>query len=151
MNLIPQPFSRRARERARRTALQALYEVRMSDKSIAEILNSYVDSDSLKRADRPYFRKLVKGACEQRQELNEQIAPLLDRPLKELDPVEHAVLHIGIYEMLYEPDMPSRAIINEAVELAKMFGAEESHKYINSVLDKAARRIREADFGRTGE
>lgn len=146
MSLIPIPFSRRARERARRTALQALYEVRMSDKSVAEILNRYVDDPSLKRADKNYFRKLVKGACERREELDEQLRPLLDRPLKEVDPVEQAVLHIAIFELLDEPDMPARAIINEAVELAKMFGAEESHKYINSIMDRAARTIRGREF-----
>lgn len=146
MNIIPQPFSRRARERARRTALQALYEASMSGKSVAEILNRYVDDATLKKADKAYFRKLVKGACEQRQQLNEQITPLLDRPLKELGPVELAVLQIGVYELLNEPDMPSRAVINEGVELAKMFGAQESHKYINSILDKAARTIRKSEF-----
>ena len=142
MSLISRPFSRRARQRARRTAMQALYEVLLSHKTVAEILNRYIDDDSLKRADRDYFRKLVKGACEQRQQLDENIAPLLDRPLKELDPIELSILHIGMYELIYEPDMPSRAVINEAVELAKMFGATESHKYINGIMDRAARQIR---------
>lgn len=146
MSLLSRPFSRRARERARRTAMQALYEVFLSNKSVAEILNRYVDDDALKRADRDYFRKLVKGACEQRQQLDESITPLLDRPLKELDPVELSILHIGIYELIYEPEMPSRAIINEAVELAKMFGATDSHKYINGIMDRAARQIRARQF-----
>lgn len=146
MSILPQPFSRRARERARRTALQALYEVCLSEKSLAEILNRYVDDPALKKADKEYFRKLVSGACERRQELNEQLAPLLDRPLKELDPVEQAILHIGLYELMYEPEIPLRAVINESIELAKMFGASESHKYVNSILDKAARRIRSAEF-----
>ncbi len=146
MSLLPRPFSRLARTRARRTALQALYEVRMSGKSVAEILNRYADDAALKRADRHYFRELVKGACEQGQELDAQIEPLLDRPLREIDPVEQAVLHIGVYELMYQPEMPSRAVINEAVELAKMFGADQSHKYINSVLDKAAHRLRKHEF-----
>lgn len=147
MNLIPAPFSRRARERARRTALQALYEVHMTNKSVAEILNCYVDNDELKRADKVYFRKLVKGVCEQRAKLDSHIAPLLDRPWKEIDPVEQAVLRIAVFELTHEVEMPPRAIINEAIELAKMFGAEASHKYINGVLDKAARRIRGAKDG----
>lgn len=126
--------------------MQALYEVCLSDKTVAEILNRYVDDPSLKRADRDYFRKLVKGACEQRRQLDENIEPLLDRPLKELDPVELSILHIGVYELVYEPDMPPRAIINEAVELAKMFGATESHKYINGIMDRAARQLRAAQF-----
>lgn len=149
MSILPQPFSRRARERARRTALQALYEVCMSQKSVAEILNRYADDPALKRADKDYFRRLVEGICESRQELDVQIAPLLDRPLRELDPVEAAILNIGVFELMYEPDMPSRAVINEAVEVARMFGAADSHKYINSILDKAARHIRKAEFGDT--
>lgn len=146
MSLVPLPFSRRARERARRTAMQALYEARMSSKSVAEILNGYADHNELRKADKAYFRKLVQGACEQADELDRYIEPLLDRPLIEVDPVERAVLQIGVYELLYEPDMPARAVINEGLELAKMFGAEESHKYVNSVLDKAARQIREREF-----
>jgi len=149
MSILPQPFSRRARERARRTALQALYEVCMSEKTVAEILNRYADDPALKRADKKYFRKLIEGTCKHWQELDEQIAPLLDRPLRELDPIEAAILHIGLFELIYEPDMPSRVVINEAVEIAKMFGATESHKYINSILDKAARHIRKAEFGDT--
>jgi len=147
MSFIPQPFSRRSRERARRTALQALYEVCISEKTTAEILNRYVDDPALKRADKDYFRKVVKGVCEQSAALDEQLAPLLDRPLKELDPVELAILHIGMYELMHEPDMPSRAVINEAVELAKMFGATGSHRYVNGILDKAARQVRPEQFG----
>lgn len=146
MSILPRPFSRRARERARRTALQALYEVCLSEKTVAEILNRYADEPALKRADMDYFRKLVSGVCDQHRTLDEQIAPLLDRPLRELDPVEQAILHIGIFELMHEPDMPSRAVINESVELAKMFGASESHKYINSILDRAARQIRTTEF-----
>lgn len=148
MSLIPQVFSRRARERSRRTALQALYEAGMTGKSVAEILNRYADDAALKKADREYFRLLVKGTCEQRAEIEAIIQPLLERPLKEVDPVEQAILFIGVYELLHQPDMPVRAVINEAIELAKMFGAEESHKYINGVLDKAAHSVRSDEFAR---
>jgi len=70
------------------------------------------------------------------------MAPFLDRPVNELDPVERAVLHIGVYELLHHPELPWRVIVNESVELAKMFGAEQSHKFINGVLDKIARKVR---------
>ena len=71
---------------------------------------------------------------------------MLDRKLEDLDPVERAILHIGLYELLTYPDIPWRVVINESVELAKMFGAEQSHKYINGVLDKAAHQIRAAEI-----
>lgn len=148
MSLLPQPFSRRARERARRTVLQALYEVRMTGKTPAEILNAYASAEPLKKADQEYFRQLVQGIMREQASLDAMLQPMLDRALKDLDPVEHAVLSIGLYELLHQPDMPSRAVINEAVELAKMFGAEESHKYINGILDKASRRIRSEEFNR---
>jgi transcription antitermination protein NusB len=70
------------------------------------------------------------------------MALFLDRPVNELDPVERAVLHIGTYELLYRPEVPWRVVVNESVELAKMFGAEQSHKFINGVLDKIARKVR---------
>ena len=71
---------------------------------------------------------------------------MLDRPAGELDPVERAVLHLGCYELLYHPELPWRVVLNEAVELARMFGAEQSHKYINGVLDKLAHRVRTAEI-----
>lgn len=148
MSILPRPFSRRARERARRTALQALYEVAMTGKTPAEILNAYAATESLKKADQDYFRILVEGVINEQASLNEVLKPLLDRSLEQLDTVEHAALSIGVYELLHQPDMPSRAVINEAVELAKMFGGEDSHRYINGIMDKAARRIRPDEFNR---
>jgi transcription antitermination protein NusB len=146
MSIIPPAFSRRARERARRTALQALYEIGMTKKSAAEIISAYARDNSLKRADRQYFHLLLEGVCKHQEELDSSLQPFLDRPLKEIDPVEHAALSIGLYELLYQPDIPSRAVINEAVELTKMFGAEASHKYINNILDQAAHQIRASEF-----
>jgi transcription antitermination protein NusB len=75
-------------------------------------------------------------------DIEELLQPLLDRPLTEIDRVERAILHLGIYELAYQLELPWRVVVNESIELAKMFGAEESHKYINGVLDKAAQRLR---------
>ena len=75
-------------------------------------------------------------------EVDEKLGSMLDRPLKDLDPVELAVLQIGYYELVYHPELPWRVVINESVELAKMFGAEQSHKYVNGVLDKLAHTVR---------
>ena len=136
-------FSKHARIRARRSAVQALYQWQMTQMPIIDVIAEFEDERTeLKKADIEYFRDLLQGTAQQIAVLNEQLGPLLDRPVKELDPVERAVLHIGLYELLFKPELPWRVIINESVELAKMFGAEQSYKFINGVLDKAARVIR---------
>ncbi len=136
-------FSKNARIRARRSAVQALYQWQMTQAPMAEVIAEFEkERTELRKADKNYFRDLLEGTARQLAELDAQLAPLLDRPVRELDPVERAVLHIGMYELLFHPELPWRVVVNESVELAKMFGAEQSHRYINGVLDRAARRIR---------
>ena len=136
-------FSKHARIRARRSAVQAMYQWEMTQASINDVIAEFVDERTeLKKADTEYFCELLRGAAHNIADLNERIIPFLDRPLKDLDPVELAILHIGLYELLFRPELPWRVIVNESVELAKMFGAEQSHKFINGVLDKIARKIR---------
>jgi len=90
------------------------------------------------RADAEYFQALISGICRSREELDSALTPLLDRAPKLLDPIEHAVLLIGGYELQHRPEVPFRVVINEAVSLARRFGATDGHKYINGVLDRAA-------------
>jgi N utilization substance protein B len=96
----------------------------------------------MKKADADYFHMLLNGIEDCRVELNHWLAPLLDRDIAQLDPITHSVLLIGLYELLHQSAIPARTVINEAVELAKMFGAEDSYKFVNGVLDKAARQLR---------
>ena len=86
----------------------------------------------------PYFRKLFRQTAENIQSIDGMIAPYLDRNTEELDPIERSILRLAVYELKYETDVPYKVAINEAIELTKTFGAEESHKYINGVLDKIA-------------
>ena len=137
------PFSKHARIRARRSAVQALYQWEMTQSSMSDVIAEFISERSeLKKADAEYFCELLKGAAGKVDELNHEITPYLDRPLQELDPVERAVLLVGSYELMFHPELPWRVVVNESVELAKMFGAEKSHKYINGVMDKIARKIR---------
>ena len=92
--------------------------------------------------DVPYFKALVQGVVDQHDELNALLAPHLDRPMAEITPIEQALLWIGIYELAHHPETPHKVIINEAIILAKQFGATDGHKYINGVLDKAAKLLR---------
>ena len=136
-------FSSRARSKARRSSVQALYQWHMTGQSIDEVIAEFEENRTdLKHADMDYFRDLLRGTSRYCVEINENLAGLLDRPLRDLDPVELSVLQIGYYELVYHRELPWRVVINESVELAKLFGAEQSHKYINGVLDKLARTIR---------
>jgi N utilization substance protein B len=136
-------FSPRARARARRNAVQGYYQWLINRQPIAEVIREFEDGRSeLRKADKEYFQDLLRGMSSHAGELETQMTPLLDRPLGEIDLVERAILTLGVYELVHHPELPWRVIINEAVELARMFGAEQSHKYINGVLDQAARKIR---------
>ena len=140
-------FSRHARIRARRSVVQALYQWGMSDAPIQDVLNEFVNERlELKKADTDYFKEVLLGTVKECKNLDEQLMPLLDRSLDDLDPVEKAILRIGLYELTFHPELPCRVVLNEAIDLAKMFGAEQSHKYINGVLDKAAQKIRTAEM-----
>lgn len=135
--------STQARVRARRTAIQAYYQWLINDQSMSSVIKEFEDErQGLEKADKEYFKTLLKGMSKHLDALDKRLVPLLDRPLKEISPVENAILKLGMYELIYHPELPWRVIMNESIELAKMFGAEQSHKYINGVLDKAAREIR---------
>ncbi len=140
-------FSRHARVRARRSAVQALYQWAMSAMPIQDVINEFVNERSeLKKADTDYFKEILRGTTKESENLDKQLIPLLDRSLDDLDPVEKAILQIGMYELTFHPELPYKVVLNEAVDLAKMFGAEQSHKYINGVLDKAAQEIRKLEM-----
>ena len=132
----------KARHMARVRALQALYQWQLAGHSIQEIELQFLSGQDMTRADVPYFQKLLRQIPMQVSTLDDQIKPLLDRDIAQIDPVEHAIFYIGCYELLHSKDVSRWVIINEAVELAKKFGANQSYKYINGVLDKVAQQIR---------
>lgn len=132
----------RARSKARRCALQAIYQWQVGGQAIGEVESQFLAEQDLAQADIAYFSELVQCVPAHKAELDAHMAPFLDRPVAELDPVEMAILRIGICELAYHPEIPFRVVINEAVELAKVFGAEQSHRYVNGVMDKIARDLR---------
>jgi N utilization substance protein B len=139
-------FNPQARRKAREFALQALYQWEVSKDSITDIEAQFLQNPYLVQADIPYFRELVHEIPAHREQLDNWINPYLDRPQAELNPVELAILHIGTYELGFRPEIPYKVIINEALELAKNFGATEGHKYVNGVLDKVSHKLREAEI-----
>jgi N utilization substance protein B len=125
--------------------MQALYQWQLTGQSAAELRNQYAEEEGFGDADGDYFRELLAGVTEGAAELDGQLGGLIDRPVAQLDPVERAVLLIGLYELAQRLDVPYRVVINEGVELAKRFGATEGHKFVNAVLDRAARQLRAAE------
>jgi len=130
------------RSMARRLALQALYQWQVSGQTAAEISAQFAEDQNLKGAERGYYEELLAQVPVHADELDEHLKPMLDRPLHEVDPVERAILRIGAYELAYRRDIPYRVVINEAIELAKVFGGEQGHKYVNSILDGVAKTVR---------
>jgi N utilization substance protein B len=137
----------RARSIARKLAMQALYQWQLTQQSAAEIQKQFLESEESAGVDREHFEELVVKSIAQHEELETALAPYLDRPLDQLDPVETAILLIGMYELRERLDIPYRVVINEAVDLCKRFGATDAHKYVNAVLDRAARELRAAERG----
>ncbi len=137
--------SGRARSLARRLALQALYQWQLTGHSFAELRNQYATDEGYPEVDPEYFQQLLQGVVENAETLDGLLGQWLDRPVAQLDPVEHAVLLIGVEELRAHVEVPYRVVLNECVELAKKFGATDGHKFINAVLDRAARELRSAE------
>lgn len=130
---------------ARKLALQALYRWQLNACPWQDLLQEFGEAEDMPRADREYFRALIEGVWRTRLELDTRLASLADREPRLLDPIEHAILLIGLYELTALPEVPYRVAINEAVGLAKRFGATDGHKFVNAVLDRAARVLRPAE------
>jgi N utilization substance protein B len=123
-------------------ALQGLYEWLLSGAEVASIEAHMREQEGFELCDRVHFDTLLQGCVRESAKIDAQVLQFLDRPTDELSPVEHAVLMIGAFELMYCVDIPYRVAINEAVELAKTFGGTDGHKYVNGVLDKAAGTLR---------
>jgi N utilization substance protein B len=127
---------------ARKLALQALYRWQLNACPWQDLIQEFGDAEDMPRADREYFRELVEGVWRSREALDAELSSWSDRGPSLLDPIEHAILLIGVYELRHRQDVPYRVAINEAVTLARRFGATDGHKYVNAVLDRAARSLR---------
>lgn len=135
----------RARGKARRLALQGLYQWQLNGTDARELIAELEASQNTKDVDGEYFQELVKGVIGDSAGLQGLFQPHLDRPVEQIDPIERGILLIGTYELKSRIDVPYRVVLNEAMELAKGFGAEDSHKYINAVLDKTSAGLRQAE------
>lgn len=150
MNQINQPkkprFNPFARRKARQLALQALYQWQISNNALVEIEIQFNRTNDMHKVDKEFFHELLHQIPAELDKLDTKITPFLDRPLAEVSPIELALLRIGSYELCHRPDIPYKVVINEAVELAKVFGGEDGHKYVNSILDQVAREVRQSEM-----
>lgn len=128
-----------ARTNARKAAVQALYQWQMTGQNLSLIEQQFLEEDWLKDAQKSYFNELFHGVPAHLEEIDQQLAGYVDREVDAIDPVERAILRIGVYELLYRLNMPYKVVLNESINLAKCFGADGSHKYVNGILDKIAR------------
>ena len=142
MARTPRAAATQARHRARMFLLQALYQWQLSGDDPREILIQFVDGREMGSADVDYFRELMRAIPDHVEEIDRVIEPLLQRSLPMVDPVERAILRIACHELQERWDVPARVVIDEAVELAKRFGAEQGHRFVNGVVDKLAHQIR---------
>jgi N utilization substance protein B len=132
----------RRRSRSRSLAVQAIYQWQMAGQDVADIIGQFLAQSADQAFDQAYFDELVRGVPASLDALDEALGDCIDRKLEAVDPVERAILRLGTYELIEHPEIPYRVVINEAVELAKTYGAEKGHRYVNGVLDKAARALR---------
>ena len=135
-----------ARKRSRRLALQALYQWLLADTETYDLFKQFTQEPDYPQSDRKYLKELIYKVTELQDELEQLIADCSDRPVAEVDPIEHAMLLIAMYELKYRMEIPFRAIINEAVNLTKKFGATDAYKFVNATLDKGVQQLRQIEY-----
>jgi len=130
------------RRKARELAVQATYSWQVSQNPVNDIEVNFIADNSKRRFDIEYFQLLLRGVTNNISEIDAAISPYVDRPLDDIDQVEKAILRVAVFELKDCTDVPYRVVINEAIELAKSFAADDSHKFVNGVLDKTVKLIR---------
>lgn len=133
-----------ARRKARRLAIQAVYSWQLSGNSVSDIEAEFLTENDVSKVDVDYFLDLLRGVASQQASLDQALSPFTDRPFVDLDQIERAILRVAAFELKARLDVPYKVVMNEAIELAKAFGADDSHRFVNGVLDKAVDTLRAA-------
>lgn len=141
----------KAKQRARRFAMQAIYQWHLTQEKFSSIQAKFLAQEEMVSVDTAYFLLLVQGVLKNQESLDNHLQQLLDRPLKELGLVELAILRLGTYELFECPEVPYKVVLNESIELAKMFGANDSYKYINGILNLLAKKNRSLEYTHSKE
>ena len=131
-----------SRHLARRAVVQALYQWELTQQSRLEIEKFFLADDSLKKTDTEYFHELIREIPRLAVDIDAHLANYIDRDIALVDPIERAVLRLAAYELLHHPEVPYRVVLNEAIELSRTFGSENSYRFVNGILDKMGSEIR---------
>lgn len=145
---VKKPKTSQNRRKSRELVLKAVYRGMINTSELKQIMLDAQEDPEYNKADEVYFKKLLEGVTGKINELDNQISNFIDRKIEELSPVEHAILRISSFELMFDVSIPYRVAINEGVELAKLYGGTDGHKYINGVLDKVAEAARPNEFRR---
>ena len=148
VKVVKKPRTSQNRRKSRELVLKAVYRGMINASELKQIIADAKEDPEFVKADEAYFRHLLDGVSSKIEELDSQIATFIDRKVEELSPVEHAILRISSFELMFDATIPYRVAINEGVELAKLYGGADGHKYINGVLDKVAAAVRPQEFRR---
>lgn len=131
-----------AKRRARKLALQALYQWLLSGHELSEIEAQFRVANNMEKVDTEYFCRILHGVPQHLSAVEDSITPFLDRPIHGLNPIELSVLRLGAFELYFCPEIPWRVVLDESVSLAREFGSQEGHRYVNGVLNQVARQAR---------
>ena len=134
------------KRRARKMALQALYQWLMSGHELSEIEMQFRVANNMDRVDDEYFCRILYGVSQHLKSLEESFIPFLDRPLQGLNPIELTVLRLSAFELFHCPEIPYRVVLDESVSLAREFGSQEGHRYVNGVLNNLAKQVRAVEI-----
>jgi N utilization substance protein B len=145
---VKKPKLSQNRRKSRELVLKAVYRGMINASELRQIVADAQEDPDYIKADEAYFKALLEGVTGKISELDNQISTFIDRKIEELSPVEHAILRISSFELMFDMSIPYRVAINEGVELAKLYGGADGHKYINGVLDKVAATVRPQEFRR---
>ncbi|MSQ80299.1 MAG: transcription antitermination factor NusB [Candidatus Methylopumilus sp.] len=136
------------RRKSRELVMKSIYRGILNQFDINQIKKDIKDDPDYLKADEVFYGDLFDGVISHIDQLNDEISIFIDRPISKLSPIEHSILYIAVYELIYNASIPYRVAINEGVELAKTFGGVEGYKYINGVLDKVAEKRRPLEFSK---
>lgn len=140
-----------SRTQARQTAVQALYQWQLTGQAVVDVQRQFLEQQDIGKGQLSYFNELLLGVPRQLDLIDKLLNEFVDRSIEQIDPVERAVLRIGVYELIYRKDVPYRVILNEGINLAKRYGAAHSHKYVNGILDKIAHAQRPLEIASKNE
>ena len=139
---VAQKSLARARGKSRRLAMQAIYQWQMTGDNISDIKQQFFDENNMAKLDSAFFSEMVSGVASSISELDPLLEKYMSRKVESVDPVERSILRLATYEFINRFDVPYRVVLNEAVTITKEYCAENSHTFVNAVLDKVAKEIR---------